>query len=257
MTYVFRFLGRRVYFFFYHLGSFSQLLWQTIKSLADFRTYSTLVPEQMLRIGVESIPVVVYIAGFAGMVTSIQSSENFTDFVPLYIIGTVVEKGVLRELSAVLTALVLAGRVGASIAAELGTMKVTEQIDALETLAFNPVSYLIVPRVLAGVVMFPVLTIFAALVGIVAGWLTAISVMDISSYEFFKGAKMFFMDKDVILPLGKSLLFGAAVTMVACYQGFHSQGGAEGVGSAATKAAVISCLLILLLDFLMAVLILF
>ncbi|RMD93711.1 MAG: ABC transporter permease, partial [Calditrichaeota bacterium] len=99
--------------------------------------------------------------------------------------------------------------------------------------------------------------IFAALVGIVAGWLTAISVMDISSYEFFKGAKMFFMDKDVILPLGKSLLFGAAVTMVACYQGFHSQGGAEGVGSAATKAAVISCLLILLLDFLMAVLILF
>ncbi|RMD94814.1 MAG: ABC transporter permease, partial [Calditrichaeota bacterium] len=181
MTYVFRFLGRRVYFFFYHLGSFSQLLWQTIKSLADFRTYSTLVPEQMLRIGVESIPVVVYIAGFAGMVTSIQSSENFTDFVPLYIIGTVVEKGVLRELSAVLTALVLAGRVGASIAAELGTMKVTEQIDALETLAFNPVSYLIVPRVLAGVVMFPVLTVFAALVGIVAGWLTAISVMDIST----------------------------------------------------------------------------
>lgn len=257
MTYVIGLLGKRVYGFFYHLGKFGDLVWQTIKSYGDVKTYASLVAPQMMRIGVQSIPVVVYIAAFAGMVTAIQSSENFTDFVPLYIIGLVVEKGVLRELAAVLTGLVLAGRVGAAIAAEIGTMRVTEQIDALETLAFNPISYLIVPRVTAGTIMFPVLTIFAALVGVIAGWLTAVSVMDVTTFEFFKGAKLFFVNKDVVLMLGKSVLFGAAVTMVSCYQGFISKGGAEGVGSAATNAAVISCLLILFLDFLLAALILF
>jgi phospholipid/cholesterol/gamma-HCH transport system permease protein len=191
------------------------------------------------------------------MVTAIQSSENFTEFVPPYLIGMVVEKGVLRELSAVLTALVLAGRVGASIAAELGTMRVTEQIDALETLAFNPISYLVVPRFIAGTVMFPILTIFAAAIGVVAGWFTSIVLMEVSTFEFFKGARMYFVDKDVILPMGKSVLFGAAITLVACYQGFKSKGGAEGVGSAATNAAVISCLMVLFLDFLLAALILF
>jgi phospholipid/cholesterol/gamma-HCH transport system permease protein len=257
MTLVFRLFGKKLIHFFYHLGRFGDMLWQTAKAFGDFRTYSTLIPNQMMRIGVESIPVVIYIAAFAGMVTAIQSSENFDQFVPPYLIGMVVEKGVLRELAAVLTALVLAGRVGASIAAEIGTMRVTEQIDALETLAFNPVSYLIVPRVVAGVIMFPVLTVFAALVGVIAGWQSSIFLMDISTFEFFKGARMYFMEKDVILPMGKSILFGAAVTLVACYQGFHSKGGAEGVGTAATRAAVISCLLILFLDFLIAALILF
>lgn len=257
MTFVIRFFGKRFYHFFYHIGCFGDLSWQTAKALADFRTYSTLVGEQMMRIGVQSLPVVIYIALFAGMVTAIQASENFTEFVPPYLIGMVVEKGVLRELSAVLTALVLAGRVGASIAAEIGTMRVTEQIDALETLAFNPVSYLIVPRVIAGTVMFPVLTIFAGVIGVVAGWHTSVFLMDISTFDFFKGARQYFVNKDVILPIAKSILFGASVTMVACYQGFHSKGGAEGVGAAATNAAVISCLLILFLDFLLAALILF
>jgi phospholipid/cholesterol/gamma-HCH transport system permease protein len=257
LAFVFRLLGKRVIHFFYHLGCFGDMLWQTLRALSDVRTYSSLVAEQMMRIGVKSIPVVIYIAAFAGMVTSIQSSENFTEFVPPYLIGMVVEKGVLRELSAVLTALVLAGRVGASIAAELGTMRVTEQIDALETLAFNPVSYLVVPRVLAGTLMFPILTIFAAFVGVIAGWLTSIMLINVSTFEFFKGAKMYFVDKDVILPMGKSVLFGAAITLVACYQGFKSKGGAEGVGAAATNAAVISCLMILFLDFLLAALILF
>ncbi|MFQ5602635.1 MAG: MlaE family ABC transporter permease [bacterium] len=257
MTIVFGFLTKKVLRFFYHIGCFVDLLWQTIKALADFKTYSTLIAAQMMRIGIQSIPVVIYIAAFAGMVTAIQSSENFDEFVPPYLIGMVVEKGVLRELAAVLTALVLAGRVGASIAAEIGTMRVTEQIDALETLAFNPVSYLIVPRVIAGTVMFPVLTIFAAFIGILTGWQTSIFLMDISTFEFFKGARMYFDNKDVILPMGKSILFGAAITLVACYQGFNSKGGAEGVGSSATKAAVISCLLILFLDFMLAALILF
>ncbi len=257
MTLVFEFLGRKFFRFFYHLGRFGDLTWQTLKALSDVGTYATLIGGQMMRIGIQSVPIVIYIAAFAGMVTAIQSSENFDEFVPPYLIGMVVEKGVLRELAAVLTALVLAGRVGASIAAEIGTMRVTEQIDALETLAFNPISYLVVPRLIAGTIMFPVLTVFAALVGVVAGWWASIVVMDVSTYEFFKGARAYFVNKDVILPMAKSILFGAAITLVACYQGFHSQGGAEGVGNAATKAAVISCLLILFLDFLIAALILF
>lgn len=257
MTFVIRLLGKRVYSFFYHIGCFGDMLWQTIRALGDFKTYATQIGIQMMRIGIQSIPIVIYIAAFAGMVTAIQSSENFDQFAPPYLIGFVVEKGVLRELAAVLTALVLAGRVGASIAAEIGTMRVTEQIDALETLAFNPISYLIVPRVIAGTLMFPVLTVFAALVGVVAGWLTSIVVMDVSSFEFFKGVRAYFDNKDVVLPMAKSILFGASITLIACYQGFNSKGGAEGVGNAATKTAVVSCLMVLFLDFLIAALILF
>ncbi len=257
MTFVFGFLGKRIYQFFYHLGQFADLLWQTMKALKDGGTYGSLLGDQMMRIGIQSIPIVVYIAAFAGMVTAIQSSENFDQFVPAYLIGFVVEKSILRELCAVLTSLVLAGRVGASIAAEIGTMRVTEQIDALETLAFNPVSYLVVPRVIAGTVMFPVLTVFAALIGITTGWITSIFLMDISSFEFFKGARQYFDTKDVVLPMAKSILFGLSITLIACYQGFNSKGGAEGVGAAATNAAVTSCLMVLFLDFLIAALVLF
>jgi len=257
MTFIFGYLGKRVSRFFYHIGSFGSLTWQTFRSLSDFGTYGGLIGEQMMRIGIQSLPIVIYIAAFAGMVTSIQSSENFDQFVPAYMIGFVVEKSILRELAAVLTSLVLAGRVGASIAAEIGTMRVTEQIDALETLAFNPVTYLIVPRVIAGILMFPVLTVFAGFVGVITGWGAALVVMDVTTFEFFKGARAFVDNKDFILPMAKSLLFGFAITMVACYQGFNSKGGAEGVGDAATKAAVVSCLMILFLDFLIAALILF
>jgi len=252
----FTFLGSQIYRFFYHTGSFSILVYRTVLALREFKTYSSLVAPQMVRIGINSMPVVLYIAAFAGMVTSVQSASQFTEYVPLYIAGTVVGKSVMQELSAVLTALVLSGRVGASIAAEIGTMKVTEQIDALEAMAFNPVAYLVVPRVVAGVVMLPVLTVFAGAVGIVSGWLAAINLMNLTTYEFFKGLKMFFTPRDYILPLSKSVLFGLSITLVACYQGFQAKRGAEGVGMAATKAAVVSSLAILLLDFVMATVIL-
>jgi phospholipid/cholesterol/gamma-HCH transport system permease protein len=252
----FIFLGLKISNFFYHTGAFSILFYRMLLALREFRTYSSLVAPQMVRIGINSMPVVLYIAAFAGMVTAVQSASQFSEYIPLYIAGTVVGKSVMQELSAVLTALVLSGRVGAAIAAEIGTMKVTEQIDALEAMAFNPIAYLVVPRVLAGVVMLPVLTVFAGAVGIVSGWLAAINLMDLTTYEFFKGLKMFFTPKDYILPLSKSVLFGLSITLVACYQGFNADRGAEGVGAAATKAAVVSSLAILLLDFAMATVIL-
>lgn len=231
-------------------------MYRTIISFADARTWAGLVAEQMMKIGVQSLPVVLYISMFMGMVTSLQAIHQFTQTVPLYIAGTVVQKAVLQELAAAMTALVLAGRVGASIAAEIGTMKVTEQIDALEAMAFNPVSYLVVPRLIAGMVMLPVLAAFAAFIAMISGWLTAISLADITTVEFFKGARQYVNWRDFALPLSKSILFGASIIMVACYQGFNAKQGAEGVGEAATKAAVAACLMILTLDFVMATVIL-
>jgi phospholipid/cholesterol/gamma-HCH transport system permease protein len=247
-----RFLGAQLLRFLFHVGSFGKLVYRTLLALADMRTYAGLVVEQMMHIGVRSLPIVGYISIFMGMVTALQSVKQFTQTVPLYIAGTVVEKAILQELASAMTALVLAGRVGAAIAAEIGTMKVTEQIDALEAMAFNPVAYLVVPRLLAGVIMVPVLTVFSAAIGVLAGWLTSISLTELTTFEFFKGAKMFVTWRDFALPLSKAVLFGASIIMVACYQGFNARQGAEGVGTAATNAAVSACLLILTLDFVMA-----
>jgi phospholipid/cholesterol/gamma-HCH transport system permease protein len=251
-----RFLGNFFLRFLYHTGSFGKLVYKTFVAVADVRTWTGLVIEQMIRIGIQSIPVVAYISIFGGMVMALQAVKQFTSTVPLYIAGTVVEKAILQELASVITALVLAGRVGASIAAEIGTMKVTEQIDALESMAFNPVAYLVVPRLIAGLVMLPMLVVFSSFIGIVSGWLTAVSIADITTFEFFKGAKQYVNWRDFALPLSKAVMFGFSISMIACYQGLNAKLGAEGVGEAATKAAVSACLMILTLDFVMATVIL-
>jgi len=251
-----RLLGNFVLWFLYHVGNFGKLIYKTFVAFADVRTYAGLVVEQMMRVGIQSLPVITYTSIFAGMVMALQAIKQFTSTVPLYIAGTVVEKAVLQEMAAAITGLVLAGRVGAAIAAEIGTMKVTEQIDALESMAFDPVAYLVVPRLLAGLVMLPMLVVFSAFIGMVAGWLTAVSIADITTVEFFKGAKQYVNWRDFALPLSKAVLFGFSITMIACYQGLNAKQGAEGVGEAATKAAVSSCLMILTLDFVMATVIL-
>jgi phospholipid/cholesterol/gamma-HCH transport system permease protein len=148
----------------------------------------------------------------------------------------------------VLTGLALAGRVGANIAAELGTMKVTEQVDALETLAFDPYAYLVLPRVIAGTLMFPVVVGLAMVVGVAAGWLASIVLLDLSSEEFVKGLRLFFTTFDVRYGLVKAASFGTAVTWIGCMQGLAARGGAEGVGQAATSAVVYSAVVILVLD---------
>jgi phospholipid/cholesterol/gamma-HCH transport system permease protein len=176
--------------------------------------------------------------------------------VPLYFVGTLVEKTVTMELAPVLTGLALAGRVGANIAAELGTMRVTEQIDALESLAYNPRAYLVVPRVLAGTVMFPVVVAVAMLIGVGSGWLASVALLDMSSPEFVKGLRLFFSAFDVRYGLIKAASFGAAVTFVGCYTGMNAAGGARGVGRAATRAVVYAATLILVLDAFWAVVLL-
>jgi len=155
---------------------------------------------------------------------------------------------VTLELAPVLTGLALAGRVGANIAAELGTMRVTEQIDALETLGYDPLPYLVVPRVLAGGVMFPIVVAASMIVGVGAGWIASVLLLHLSTPEFTKGVRLFFNTFDVEYGLVKSASFGVAVTLIGCARGLRTEGGAVGVGRAATSAVVYSAVLILVLD---------
>src|SRR5688572_11282211 len=163
----------------------------------DVRTWLPLAVTHARSLGVNSLPIALFIALFTGIVLALLASYSITGAVPLYFVGTLVEKTVTMELAPVLTGLALAGRVGANIAAELGTMKVTEQVDALETLAYDPQAYLVVPRVLAGTIMFPVVVGLSMVVGVAAGWAASILLLGISSEEFLKGLRLFFDAFDV------------------------------------------------------------
>ena len=203
---------------------------------------------QMARIGVDSVPIALFIASFTGIVLALQASYTFTGAIPLYFVGTLVGKTMVLELGPVLTGLALSGRVGANIAAELGTMRVTEQVDALETLAYDPIAYLVVPRVVAGALMFPVVIILADALGVLAGWGTSMYLLDMSSPEFLKGLRLFFQPFDVWFSAIKAVTFGVTVTSVGCFFGLHTTGGAEGVGRSATQTVVVSSMIILVLD---------
>ncbi|MBI4520542.1 MAG: ABC transporter permease [Gemmatimonadetes bacterium] len=241
-------LGRNVVNAMAGLGRFGALAVAATRAGRDVTTWGRLLAVQMARIGVESVPIALFIATFTGIVLALQASYTFTGAVPLYFVGTLVGKTMILELGPVLTGLALAGRVGANIAAELGTMRVTEQIDALETLAYDPAAYLIVPRVIAGTLMFPVVVVLADGVGIVAGWITSLYLLDMSTEEFIRGLKLFFAPFDVRFSLIKATSFGLTVTAVGCYYGFTTIGGAEGVGRSTTRAVVVASMVILVLD---------
>jgi len=226
------------------------------RSLKDVGTWGGLAAGQMRLIGVASVPIALFIAVFTGIVLALQASYTFTGAVPLYFVGTLVGKTIMLELGPVLTGLALAGRVGANVAAELGTMRVTEQVDALETLAYDPISYLVVPRVLAATLMFPFVVSLAMATGVVSGWLTAVNLLDLSTVEFVRGLKLFFRGKDVWFGLVKSASFGLTISLVGCVMGLSADRGAEAVGRATTRAVVVSVMLILVLDAVWAVLLL-
>ena len=230
------------------LGGTGRYLLETIRAVPNVRTWSAEFSHHAVTLGVQSLPIAIYIAVFTGIVLALLASYSFTGAVPLYFVGTLVEKTVTMELAPVLTGLALAGRVGANIAAELGTMRVTEQIDALETLAYDPHAYLVVPRVLAGTLMFPVIVGIAIVVGVGAGWIASVALLNISSGDFTKGLRLFFDTFDVQYGLVKAASFGTVVTWIGCMQGMSARGGAQGVGRAATAAVVYSAVMILLLD---------
>ncbi|HEX2092088.1 MAG TPA: ABC transporter permease [Longimicrobiaceae bacterium] len=230
------------------LGLFGRFSVDSAVALTGVTTWGPLLVLQMRRLGVDSLPIALFIAAFTGIVMALQASYTLTGAVPLYFVGTLVGKTMILELGPVLTGLALSGRVGANIAAELGTMRVSEQIDALETMAYDPMAYLVVPRVLSGIFMFPIVVAFANLIGIIAGWITAINLLDMSTAEFIKGLRLFYVPFDITYSLIKSASFGLVVTLMGCFQGFTTTGGAEGVGISTTRAVVIASMLILVLD---------
>jgi phospholipid/cholesterol/gamma-HCH transport system permease protein len=250
------FVELRIFHFFWGVGRFGTFIGDIARSLRDVAVWVPLTAVQMRRIGVQSLPISLFVAAFTGIVLALLSSYSFSGAVPLYFVGTLVGKTVIMELAPVLVGLALAGRVGANIAAELGTMKVTEQVDALETLAFNPLSYLALPRVIAATVMFPAVVALAMLVGVISGWFTAINLLDLSTSEFVKGLRLFHQFKDIWFGLLKAASFGFAIAVIGCQKGLKTSGGAEGVGRETTAAVVLSAEMILVLDAFWAVVLL-
>ena len=249
MLKVIEIIGRAVIRFAENLGRILILLFLTVRQLIfpPFEVRNTF--KQMLEIGVRSLPVVVITAIFTGMVFALQTFTGFKRFGAEALVGTVVALSMTRELGPVLTALIVAGRAGAAMAAELGTMRVTEQIDALETLATNPVKYLIVPRFIAGLLMLPALTAVADIIGITGGYFVTVGLFKTSSIVYWKRTWDFLEMSDIYNGLIKSAFFGASIALISCYKGFYTRGGAEGVGKATTGAVVLSSMTILISDY--------
>lgn len=233
------------------VGRLSLFFIDTIKHAVTPPWYPRLITRQFIDIGFFSLAVVGMTALFSGMVLALQSYTGFSRFNAEGAVANVVALSITRELAPVLAGLMVAGRIGASIAAEIGTMRVTEQIDALRTLNVNPMKYLVVPRVLAGLIMMPALVFIADIIGIMGGWLVGVYVLDFSSVAYLKQTWNFIQFMDVFSGLVKAAVFGVIVTVMGCYNGYNSGRGAQGVGRATTNAVVSASILILIFNYIL------
>ncbi len=247
-------LGGKIYSWMTDMGRVLMFLGQTLRWTFSSPFYLKNVLKQMEVIGVNSVPVVMTTAISTGMVLALQSFTGFKRFGAQSLIGAVVSLSMTRELGPVLTGLMVAGRAGASMAAELGTMKVTEQIDALTTLATNPMKYLVVPRFVASTVMMFFLTILGMMIGVTGGYFVGVKVLGANPVTYYNQSINNTEVSDIWYGLIKALVFGAVIGLIGCYKGFNTEGGAEGVGKATTGAVVISCMLILILDYFLSAL---
>ena len=234
--------GKRVFF-----------LWDTLRALVtEWRTWLPLTIRQMYAIGVGSLPLTAIVAAFIGSVIALQTRYQLFPGVALSVVGLISRQMIILELGPLLTGLVLTGRVGARMTAEIGTMRVTEQIDALETLAYDPIAYLVVPRVLAGIVMLPLLVIFANAVGIGTAFFTSVSATDVTWRQFSEGLRLSYGPFQVFYSLLKATMFGGAISLLCSFEGYVTDVGAEGVGRSTAKAVVVTSVAILVLDALTA-----
>ena len=241
-------LGRRTLDFFTYIGGVFSLFIGTVFQIFRPPFKRKELFEQMFKIGVLSLPIVFLVSLFTGMVLALQSAYQLTKMNAQIYIASLVALSMVRELGPVLTALVIAGRVGASITAELGTMKVTEQVDALETLAVNPVKFLVVPRFLALCLMLPLLTVYADFIGMIGGYLIGVYKLLIGPSIYVQMTFDSLAFKDVFTGLFKSFIFAIIICIISCYEGFRTEGGAEGVGKATTLSVVVSFILIIAAD---------
>ncbi|HKJ80761.1 MAG TPA: ABC transporter permease [Ignavibacteriaceae bacterium] len=248
-------LGNRTLGFLEEVGQVFNLFFGIIKNLPTVHRSRKLIINQMEHIGVNSLPLVMIIAIFTGAVAAWQAAYQLKGIAPLSFLGAATSRAIITELGPVLTGIVIAGRVGASIAAELGTMKVTEQIDALETMAISPVRYLAMPRFLASIIMLPVLVIFANFIAVLGAYLVSNYFLGVSFAVFFQSVKRFFLFSDLIAGLVKAIFFGGVTALLGCHIGFKTGGGAEGVGLSTIRSFVLSSALILILDYVLWMLI--
>lgn len=226
-------------------------------TLRGFSEPGTFLPEtirQMRVIGVDSVPLAVLVAAFIGGVIALQTRYQLFEGVLLSVVGLATRQTIILEMGPLLTGLVLAGRVGARMTAEIGTMRVTEQIDALETLAYDPLAFLVVPRLIAATIMLPVLTILADFIGVASGFAVAVLATDMTAQDYREGVRLAFGIFQVVYSLMKATLFGIAIAIVCTYEGYITSAGAEGVGRSTARAVVITSVTILVLDALTAAL---
>ncbi len=242
-------IGRTILRFLEATGRLSLFAGTAIGHCVRPPIYPRLIGRQMIEIGYYSLPVVGLTAIFTGMVLALQSYTGFARFSAESAIPNVVVISITRELGPVLAGLMVAGRVGAAIAAEIGTMRVTEQIDALDTLATNPFKYLIAPRLIAGFTMMPILVLIADIIGVFGGYVVSIYKLGFNPYVYLKNTMDFVEVLDVVSGLVKAGVFGFLVTLMGCYHGYNSRGGAEGVGAATTNAVVSASILILCFNY--------
>jgi phospholipid/cholesterol/gamma-HCH transport system permease protein len=242
-------LGATVLNFLAAAGRLSRFTAQAIYHCFTPPFYPRLLLRQVIDIGYYSLPVVGMTALFTGMVLALQSYTGFSRFSAEGAVATVVVLSVTRELAPVLAGLMVAGRIGASIAAELGTMRVTEQIDALTTLSTNPFKYLVAPRLIAGTVMLPILVLIADVIGVFGGYLVGVYKLGFGPENYLHKTWEYLTYDDVVSGLWKASAFGFIVTLMGCYNGYNSQRGAQGVGAAVTTAVVSSSILILITNY--------
>jgi len=241
-------LGRNTITFFIYVGGVSRLALETIFWTFVPPIKSKRIFEQAKKIGLDSLPIVSLVGLFTGMVLALQTAYLMKKLSSEIYIASIIALSLTRELGPVLTALIVAGRSGAATTAEIGTMTVTEQVDALKTLATNPVKYLVVPRFISFTLMLPILTIYADLVGMFGGYLIGVNRINISPNMYISTTCSALVNKDIFTGLIKTVFFGMIIALVSCYEGLNVKGGAEGVGKSTTRSVVTSFIFIIVAD---------
>lgn len=244
-------IGRVTFAFLETVGRITVFTGTSLMYAVQPPFYFRIIGRHMLEIGYFSLPVIGLTAIFAGMVIALQSYTGFARFNAEGAIANVVALSVTRELAPVLSGLMVSGRIGAAMAAEIGTMRVTEQVDALTTLSTNPYKYLVAPRIIAGLTMVPFLVFIADIIGILGGYLVGIYQLGFNPSNYLQNTYDFLETLDVVSGLVKACVFGFIVTLMGCYHGFYSKGGAQGVGQATTNAVVSASILILLFNYIL------
>lgn len=244
-------IGRFMIHVFSSIGVLSILLGQTLRQLHKVQRRLTVY--QMAHLGVDSLPIVSLTLLFAGMVMTLQIVDILLRYGAQSTLGGVISIAMGRELGPILTGVVVAGRVGAAMTAEIGTMKVTEQIDALRCMAVNPVAYLVVPRFVACIVMVPILAFYGYVIGTGGGYVVAVFSAGLSHFTYMNSVEILTTVSDVVFGMIKAMFFGGIIALIACYEGMHAKSGAEGVGQATTRSVVMSIIFIFVCNYLLSV----